>query len=524
MSVSALRDHLTCVPDLLRLERWEGLRRTLLGANALAATRSQCHQVQLSMMLVPLSLRCQPVWSALAARIAYRAGAVEACFEVLGTDPELLAFKAWVMLEQDSAVALRLALSALETNHADVAWRVVASARAGLHDPDWRTAFAQTLAHLSGRQRGLCLVEYGYYLTMAGDNAAARSAYAEALPILSADRYFLALLHYNIAIACHRLGQLREALRSAEAAVRMAADPAAIQFVARAWSGLGMIRRSRLEIPRALHAYSQAKTYSTEPDDLVQAWRGHAATLRLQGKLDEALAQLFEALTFDDAHVGTLTDIALLKAQLGDRRGAINIMETLPSPLPAEETERLTLVKLESMRVAGEIETAKAGLLSLNLVGSWASEECRHFAALFDLIGQRAAPLTPMRVTVATDGAVRVCIGDLELPAPAPRLAGLLTCLIHQDQRVLTRHLTDLLTLPGVAPRQREQALSRAVTQLREYLGWDHAITAQRGAYALDQAVQWRLEYPSDPERFCAALSDPWIVDWREAHLEPLVF
>jgi DNA-binding winged helix-turn-helix (wHTH) protein len=108
--------------------------------------------------------------------------------------------------------------------------------------------------------------------------------------------------------------------------------------------------------------------------------------------------------------------------------------------------------------------------------------------------------------------------------ATPPRLAALLVCLIHHDQRLLTRQLTDLMTLPGRTPRQREQALSRAVAQLREYLGWDSAITAQRSAYALDQSVQWSLEYPSDMERFCADLNDPWISDWREAHLEPLVF
>lgn len=497
------------------------------GANALATTRFHCHQVQSAMMLVPLEVRCLTAWNALAARIAYRAGQHEACLEVLGTDQELLAFTAWITLEQgNSAEALDLATSALTSDHADVAWRVVASANATLHHPNWRGAFLKTLTQLSssGRQRGLCLVEYGYHLTMADDNAAARSAYAEALPLLSNDHYFLALLHYNIAIACHRLGSVSQAVHSAEAAVRVARHPEAAPFAARAWSGLGMIQRSHLELQRALHSYSQAKIYSIESDDLVQAWRGYAATLRLQGKLDEALAQLFEALAFDASHVGTRTDIALLKTQLGDISGALELMRTIPSPAPAEEAQRLALVRLEHQRVAGEVDAARAALARLDLRGSWVSEERRGFGELFALIGERAVPIRAMRVAVITDGAVRVCIGDQTLPATPPRLAALLTCLIHHDQRLPKRSLTDALTLPGRTPRQREQALSRAVTQLREYLGWDDAITAQRNAYALDQSVQWSLEYPSDMERFCADLSDPWISDWREAHLEPLVF
>jgi tetratricopeptide (TPR) repeat protein len=477
------------------------------------------------MMLVPLLMRCQPAWSALAARIAYRAGAPNACLEVLGTDENLLAFKAWVMLEQgSSAAALHLAESTLTSAHADVAWRVVASARATLHHPDWRATFAGSLTHLHGRQRGLCLIEYGYYLTMADDNAAARSAYAEALPLLSNDRYFLALLHYNIAIACHRLGQMSHAMHAAKASVEAADHPEATLFIPRAWSGLGLIQRSRLELPRAQHAYGQAKMRSTETDDLVQAWRGHAAVTRLEGKLDNALALLFEALQFDPLHVGTLTDIALVKTQLGDHRGALEVIAALPTNLPAEETQRLALVRLELRRVAGEIEAVRAALVSLDWRGSWVSEERRHFAELFGLKGERAAPLEPMRVTVITDGTVRVCIGDHPLPATPPRLAALLTCLIHHDQRVPKRQLTDSLTLRGGTPRQREQSLSRAVAQLREYLGWDGAITVQNGEYVLDHRVQWRLEYPSDPERFCAALTDPWISDWREAHLEPLVF
>ncbi len=477
------------------------------------------------MMLVPLDVRCLPDWNALAARIGYRAGAVTACLEVLGTNEALAAFRAWVMLEQgNSAEALRLATSALTSGHADVAWRVVASANATLHHSNWRGTFAETLTHLTGRQRGLCLTEYGYYLTMDNDNAAARSAYAEALPILNNDRYFLALLHYNIAIACHRLGQTSQAVHSAETAVRVARHPEAAPFAARAWSGLGMIQHNRLELQRALHSYCQAKIYSTETDDLVQAWRGHAATLRSQGQLDDALAQLFEALHYDARHVGILTDIALLKTQLGDHSGALELMNTFSSLVPAEEAQRLALVRLEHQRVAGKLETARAALANMDLRGSWVNEEQRSFSALFALIGQRAPPLLPMRVSVVTDGAVRVCIGDQPLASTPPRLAALLVCLIHHDQRLPMRQLTDLLTLPGSTPRQREQALSRAVTQLREYLGWDNAITAQHNVYALDRSVQWSLEYPSSPERFCAELSNPWIDDWREAHLEPLVF
>lgn len=495
------------------------------GANALANTRFHCQQVQLAMMLVPLTVRCSSAWNVLAARIAYRTGQHQACLEVLGTSEELMPFQAWVMLEQgNSAEALDLATSALKSTHADVAWRVHASASAALNLPDWRAAFLKTLTQLSGRQRGLCLVEYGYYLTMADDNAAARSAYAEALPVLNNDHYLSALLHYNIAIACHRLGSVSQAVHSAEAAVRVARHPEAALFAARAWSGLGMIQRSRLEPQRALHSYSQAKIYSIESDDLVQAWRGYAATLRSQGKLDEALAQLYEALQYDASHVGTLTDIALLKTQLGDRSGALEVMRAIPPPVPAEEAQRLNLVSLEHQRVAGEVDAARAALARLDLRGSWVSEERRGFGELFALIGQRASPLIPMRVAVITGGAVRVCIGDQPLPATPSRLAALLTCLIHHDQHVSKRQLTDALTLPGRTPRQREQALSRTVTRLREYLGWDDAITAQHSAYALDQSVQWSLEYPEEPERFCADLNDPWISDWREAHLEPLVF
>ena len=518
---------------MLLIQNWEGLRRTLHQALSFVNDRRDGLELQSAMLRVPLHVKVTPDWRRMVARAAYRSGDLKACLELLkGSEgaPLLTPFRAWVTLEEAGyEEALKLSEAALEgtdaeSEDADVALRVRCFALAQLGRPEWASAYEQSLRLLTGRQRGLALLEFGAFRTLSGDDAAARSCYAQALGVLRDDRYFAAQLNYNMAVACLRLELLDDALRYATASRDAALHEDGARFAARSWSGLGAVQRAREEWPRALHSYEKAVLQATDADDRMQAWRGQAQTLRVTGKADAALVTLYEANEFKPDHDALRVDIAAAKLQLGDLRGAQATLETAQKARHAEDQARATLLRAELARCAGDEPLAFNLLNGLELTRTWAREERWCFPALFALLNEKPQPPLPMRVCVVMDGAVRVSINDCLLNGGlGNREASLLARLVTASVPLTTERLLEDLQVSGRDSRRRSQSLSRVKQQLCEALGWKTAVGVTRGVYALDETVSWALELPvlTQSDAFCDGLYDPWVLEWRQARLEP---
>lgn len=530
MARGALADCLESVTPLLLIQNWDGLRRTLSQALLLVKDRRDGLELQDAMRLVPLSVKATPAWRRMTARAAYRSGDLTACLELLQNSegsPSLMPFRAWVAAEMhrfDQALQLSDAvLTDTDADDADIAVRVRCFALARLNRPEWPAAYEQSLLFLTGRQRGLALLEFGAFRTLSGDDAAARSCYAQALGVLRDDKHFTAQLNYNMAVACLRLELLDDALRYALASRDAASFDDGARFAARSWSGLGAVQRSRGEWPRALHAYDNAVLQATDPDDRMQAWRGLAQTLRTLGKADAALAVLYEAHEFQPDHGALHIDIAAAKLQLGDLNGARAALQAASDADPAEDHARAALLTAELARCAGDEVLAVESLNGLELTRTWAREERLCFPALFALLGEAPRQRPRMRVCVMMDGAVRVSINDGPLIGNfGTREASLLARLVMANVPLTMERLLEDLEVSGRDARRRSQTLSRTKQRLCEALGWKTAVRVTRGVYALDDGVTWMHQLPvlERSDAFCDGLYDPWVLEWREARLE----
>jgi tetratricopeptide (TPR) repeat protein len=531
MARGALADCLESVTDLLLIQNWDGLRRTLHQALSVVKDRRDGLELQDAMLRVPLHVKATPDWRRMAARAAYRSGDLKACLELLEAsegEPFLMPFRAWVASEMERyEEALQLSealLKRTEPEDADIALRVRCFALAQLSRPEWVTAYEQSLRLLTGRQRGLALLEFGAFRTLSGDDAAARSCYAEALGVLRDDKHFAAHLNYNMAVACLRLERLDDALRYADASIGAASHEDGARFAARSWSGLGAVQRARGEWPRALHSYDKAVLQATDSDDRMQAWRGQARTLRAVGRPDDALLSLYEAKEFRPDHAALYVDLAAAKLQLGDVQGASAALERVGDGIHTQDRGRKRLLEAELARRAGDEAAALKCLRGLERTRSWVREERFCFPALFALLADAPLRQERMRVRVVTDGALRVVINDCPLVVRiGHREASLLARLVVVGVPLTTERLLEDLDVPGRDARLRSQALNRAKGQLCDALGWKAAIHVVRGVYALDEAVDWSPQLPVSgrTDAFCDGLYDPWVLEWREANLEP---
>lgn len=519
---NALLDH---TGSLLTGQLWSAMRLHASQALELAQNTWQAGRVLHLCVQVPEAVRLTPEWASLVAYAAFRANDAACCEAHL--DPHLAehgALRAWLLMRADQAdEALLQSEQGLVGPLTGVAWRMRAWAMASLQQPGWETAFHTAAEHNSGRQRGIALLQLGGYLSFSGREAEARSAYAEAAPYFEHDPELRATAVYNVGTACLRLSDFTAAERAYQEAMRWATRPEGASMVSRAWSGLGHLYRAIYEWPRALHAYAVAQTKATELDDVAQAWRGRAHTLRLARRHDEALITLHEGLArlgYPEQH-GLYADLAALQVSLGDTSGAERSLHRIPEGRE-EERQRASIVRAELARRAGDPARAAELLGTLTQGALWVTEETRLMPELFALLGQRASPVPPMRLHVSANGPVQASINNraLELRSNTPT-ASLLALLAWSGGSVAVQPVLDELTLVGRSARLRRQNLSRAVGELRAVLGWPEAVQTDGRMLKLDRFLHLEpLALPARADHFCAGLDDPWISAWRENHDE----
>ena len=522
--VAVLQDHLE---TLIRDSLWDTAFLHARLALEKVATTSQAGQLLQACEQVPKELRLTLPWAGLLARLAFRANAPVVCAVYTDAWPtELGALSAWVLMTRgDSLGALRASevASSEMGDLAGVAWRMRAWAIASLGHRGWEQAYRDAAGHNQGRQRGLCLIQLGAYLSFAGQQAEARTVYAEAGPYLRHDPELQANASYNVGVACLRLHHLDAAERAFQEAMTAAARPEGLGMLARAWSGLGHVYRARAEYPRALHAYHTAQVKATEAGDVAQAGRGKAHTLRLTGQLDEALGTLYEALYRlgePDAHA-LYADMAAVQVMLGDEVGAEASLGRIPSG-QEEEAQRAQVVRAELARRRAQLQVAEGLIHGFGTGALWSTEEARLFPELFALIGLCVMPPEPMVLSVQADGPVRVTLNRIRLPlysdTPA---ASLLALLASQGGHVTVEQAMAGLTLTGATERLRRQGLSRTLGVLRDVLGWPEAVETDGHTLSLDPRLRCQpVQFPAVSNDFCAGLDDPWIGAWREDHHE----
>lgn len=526
MSRSEFAQLLSHLDALVTEQHWDALYLHTRRALSLAQSAWQAGRVLRLCLQVPAAQRHTRDWALLTAYAAFRSGDAACCAAHLpGGAPEGDPLRAWVLLCEDRAEeALAVSEGSLSGGAGDlagVAWRMRAWAMACLRKPGWEEAFREAATHNTGRQRGIALLQLGGFLSYAGQDREARSAYAEAAPALTHDPELRAIAHYNVGTACLRLNDPPAAERAYQDAMRWASKPEGSAVLARAWSGLGHVYRASNELPRALHAYAVSQTKATELDDVYQAWRGQAHTLRLSGRHDEALwtaQEALERLGTPERHA-LYADLAAIQLGIRDDAGARLSLQRVDEG-QEEERQRALIVRAELARRADDLPEARRLLADLTPGALWVREEARLLPELFALLGYQAAAPAPLRLRVQADGPLRAFLNGRPLALrPLAPSASLLALLVWRGGSVAVHSALDLLTLAGQDARRRRQNLSRAVGELRESLGWPGAVQSDSGALRLDPCLSWEaLGLPERPEDFCAGLEDPWIEHWREEH------
>ena len=515
---------------LLAAELWpEALLHLQHGARHVQ-NRQQARELRPLVDRFPPSAASLGAWPRALAWVAYRTAdsalLERALGDTSGAFPAFEAFQAslgerWpeTLTWSDEALGNQHSLGAGE---AAIAARFRACALAELGRRGWAEAYEQAALLATGRDRGLALLEFAHQLSSHEREAEARDAYARALPELRTDPSLSTLTYANLGITCLRLGLIHDAGRALRTAHDQVAQGEGVRQLSTIWRGLGGVSLHRMQLERAQHAFAMALQKADTGHDRLAARRGSARVYRMQGRYDEALTELHQALRQDHSLAGPhpfYADLAALDLLVGDVSGAARRLEQVP-PVQGSNGWRVKVVQAELARRAGTA-SPEMDLRDLALDHTWAVEEARVFPELFALLGLSSAR-PPWTAELSADGPLQVTMSGEPVPLRPSRVSSsLLAFLIfHQGQTSAERAL-EALDLPGKNVRARKQSLSKAVAELREVLGWPDAVLTSGGLLGLSRAVDWaplRLPAPDRTDLFCEGRMDPWVELWKHEH------
>lgn len=519
----------THLRGLLASEAWEPARLHLQAGAQAAGSRADGVLLGRVAREVPPRLWSEPGWARALAWAAYRAADIPLLQGVLAGQPGgLEAFRAFLACtEGRPAEALSWAQAGLEGPDRAIAARYHAQALLRGGGSGWREAYAAALQAARGRDRALVQLDYAVALTSAGDDRAARPEFAAAAAELGRDLWGAAFAWSSLGIVCLRLGDLAGAERALARALAAARRETTGQHLVSIQLALGGVYRGHGEFPRARWAFQEAARLAVRAEDRVVALTGEARTLALWGRLDEALAVMYDAA----GQAGVLgpgspahrlfVEVAALRALLNDPAGAREALARA-GEVRGDDLRLAGVVRAELRRREGCPGEARATLGALPLGDPWAEEQARLFPALLRLVGVTPPALPEWEAVVSTDGPVSVTMHGQPLPLRAARPeAALLALLVAQGGRLGRERLQDALDLPGRDENARRKELSRAVVALRGVLGWPGAVLANGNTVSLSGELRWTLRSPP-PERadlFCEGRLDPWVLEWRVEHL-----
>ncbi|WP_424950349.1 hypothetical protein [Deinococcus sp.] len=518
-----LYDHLQ---SLLAAELWKEALLHLRLAAQQVGSRSEARALGTLLDRFPAEAELLEEWPNAVCWVAYRTANFSLLERALFMAPARLpAFEAFRASGQEGwSEALRWGETPgiQDQKEAAIAARFRACALAELHREGWQDAYRRAVHLASGRDRGLVLSELAHYLSSSGQEAAARDAYAQAIPELRRDAWCLTLTYANLGITCLRLGALQEAERALRAAALSGQQGDGIVHLTTVWRGLGGLALHRGQLARAHHAFGYALRKAASAAERLAARRGSARVYRMQGLFDEAMAELYDALRQDHApdqpHPFS-ADLAALDLLVGDLTGARRRLKQV-QVMGADDGWRVRVVQAELARRTGAAHPVSE-LRDLNLEQTWAQEEARVFPELFALLGLKSER-PQWTAQLSADGPLSLTMSGGPVPLRSGRAsASLLAFLVYHRGEVSAERALEALSLPGKDVRARKQQLSKAVAELREVLGWPGALRTTPGLLALSKDVTWVPLQVPPPERrdlFCEGRLDPWTEEWKSEH------
>jgi len=516
-------DHLQ---GLIAAELWREALLHLRRAAQDVGSRGEARELRAVVERLPAGLELVEEWPVAVSWVAYRTADFDLLERALsGVPGQLPAFEAFrASRREDWPEVLRWAEAAGSSSgrEAVVAGRFRACALAELRRDGWEDAYRHAVGLASGRDRGLLWSEFAHYLSSGGQEAVAREAYAQAIGELRRDAWWVTLTYANLGITCLRLGVLAEAERAFRAAEQYGREGDGVVHLSTVWRGLGGLALHRGQLARAEHAFAMSLRKAASAAERLAAQRGLARVYRMQGRFDEAMTELHDALR--EAHLQGEphpfhADLAALEVLVGDVEGARQRLRMV-TPFSSDDTWRVRVVEAELTRREGTGDPV-AGLRDLQLDRTWAQEEALVFPEVFALMGVRAVrPVWTARLDA--DGPLRLSMsGEPVALRPARASASLLAFLVHHRGKVTAERALEALELPGKDVRARKKALSKVVGELREVLGWPDAVRTVDGLLCLSDDVTWADLHLPPPERadlFCEGLVDPWIEEWKVEH------
>ncbi len=444
-------------------------------------------------------------------------------------------YRAWALVRGGHYGEALQILEAIETEtglDSGIFYRTKGEALFWLGHPDWQPVLEQSRLYLEGAALGRMLIDLGGFLNAQGQRAAARVCWAEALGYLESDPYYLAWTYNSLGYAL-----LNEQPHQAEeyllAALRISQKKGARGFRSKALAGLGAVRRSFGEWQRALHSYQQAYRAEGDGSDPQLALWGWGHTLRLLGRVEEALARIQQAQRLDPSEVWLEADLTAIRLMLGEHKSVKQSLARLQgyrqSGLLGERGRVvLQVIEAELARQQGQLDQAKALLSGLDRQSLWAREELGCFPHLAQMAGLEPPQKKPFRVEVQPFGRLEVRVNGRLVPIPAVSKPGeLLVFLLVNGKEASLEVLLDRLADPK--NKNPRKALWEVVEKLRQALGWKDSVQSCGGVYTLDPQAEWWCDLepgnsPAPPgyeryQSFMQGYYSEWVEEWRQQWL-----
>lgn len=441
-------------------------------------------------------------------------------------DQPLRLYQGWALVRLERYTEALEVLHTIE-GQTDMDWGVYFRSKGEalfyLGRDDWQGVLEQSRPYLDGAALGRMLLDLGGFLNESGQRPAARVRWAEALAYLQHDPYYLAWAHNSLGYSLIN-DQPQQAEQHLLDAVRISQKQGAKTFGCKALSGLAAFRRGLGEWERALQGYQQAHKAPGDALDKQLALWGYAHTLRLMGRLEQALGKLTEAVKLNPAEAWMFADIAAAQLMLGEVELAKRSLEQ--SQNWRERSGRLEIVRrvirAEMARLGGDSKAAREHLEGLQPQHLWVREELNCFPQLKQLLGQPEPTHTQQyRVQVQTYGMLEVWVNGRAVPInPTGKVGELLVFLMLHGNAASLERLTDRLSRDDI--KNKRKALWELVNLLRLALGWRESVQSRRGGYVLDPKAEWVVleePQPLNSRELMEGHYSDWILERR-----PLVF
>lgn len=444
-------------------------------------------------------------------------------------------YRAWALVRGGRYAEALEVLERLE-NEPELDWgifyRTKGEALFWLGHPDWQQVLEQSRPHLQGAALGRMLIDLGGFLNARQRLAEARVCWAEALGYLEPDPYYLAWTHNSLGFALLN-DEPQQAEQHLLEALRISQKEGARGFRSRALAGVGAVRRSLGEWPRALHSYQLAYRAASEASDRQLALWGWGHTLRLMGRLEEALAKLLQAWQLNPDEVWLEADLTATRLMLGEQGSVRQSLPRLQGYVESGQLGQrgqlvLRVLQAELARQQGQAEQARALLAGQDLQSLWAQEELGCFPALARMLELEPRQKQPFRVEVRPFGRLEVRVNGRPVPIPAVSKTGeLLVFLLVNGREASLELLLDRLGDPR--NKNPRKALWEVIEKLRQALGWQESVQSHGGVYTLDPQAEWKcdLEPGNLPahrgfersQSFMQGYYSEWVEEWRQQWL-----